>query len=36
VHTGLRWLAADELDDVAWIPADAPLVEALRRHLAQP
>jgi 8-oxo-dGTP diphosphatase len=29
-HADARWLSADELDDVPWIPADAPLVEALR------
>lgn len=28
-HTELRWLAADELDDVPWLPADAPIVAAL-------
>jgi 8-oxo-dGTP diphosphatase len=30
-HDEHRWLAADELDDVPWIPVDAPLVEALRQ-----
>ncbi|MEV4537284.1 (deoxy)nucleoside triphosphate pyrophosphohydrolase [Asanoa sp. NPDC049518] len=29
-HAALRWLSRDELDDVAWLPADAPIVEALR------
>ena len=29
-HDRLRWLACDELDDVAWLPADVPHVEALR------
>ena len=29
-HDAHRWLGASELDDVAWIPVDAPLVEALR------
>ena len=29
-HSELRWLAADELDSVAWLPADAPIVAALR------
>ncbi|GIF73691.1 (deoxy)nucleoside triphosphate pyrophosphohydrolase [Asanoa siamensis] len=29
-HAALRWLAADELDDVPWLPADAPIVAALR------
>jgi 8-oxo-dGTP diphosphatase len=28
-HLALRWLAADELSDVAWLPADAPIVAAL-------
>ncbi len=29
-HAELRWLGIDELDDVPWLPADAPLVRALR------
>ncbi|MGH3735664.1 MAG: (deoxy)nucleoside triphosphate pyrophosphohydrolase [Micromonosporaceae bacterium] len=29
-HSDLRWLAADELDTVRWLPADAPIVQALR------
>jgi 8-oxo-dGTP diphosphatase len=29
-HADARWLSAAELDSVPWIPADAPLVEALR------
>jgi 8-oxo-dGTP diphosphatase len=28
-HQAMRWLAVDELTDVAWLPADAPIVEAL-------
>ncbi|MCW2665828.1 MAG: mismatch repair protein MutT [Frankiales bacterium] len=32
-HDAHRWLAADELDDVAWIPVDLPLVEDLRELL---
>jgi 8-oxo-dGTP diphosphatase len=28
-HLELRWLAADELDSVEWLPADAPIVAAL-------
>ena len=32
-HADARWLSFDELDDVLWIPADAPLVEALRALL---
>jgi 8-oxo-dGTP diphosphatase len=33
-HAELRWLAHSELDDVPWLPADAPLVDALRALLA--
>lgn len=33
-HDEHRWLSADQLDDVPWIPADAPVVEALRALLA--
>lgn len=32
-HSAVRWLAAAELDDVAWIPADRPIVGALRPYL---
>lgn len=32
-HDAHRWLGRDELDDVPWIPADAPVVDALRRRL---
>ncbi|WP_405429598.1 (deoxy)nucleoside triphosphate pyrophosphohydrolase [Micromonospora sp. NBC_00617] len=32
-HQALRWLAADELDSVTWLPADAPIVAALRPRL---
>ncbi len=32
-HDAHRWLTADELDDVAWIPADAPVLGPLRAHL---
>jgi 8-oxo-dGTP diphosphatase len=32
----LRWLTAAELGDVPWLPADLPLVEALRARLADP
>jgi 8-oxo-dGTP diphosphatase len=32
-HSALRWLAADELDDVDWLPADRPLVVPLRAGL---
>lgn len=33
-HRAIAWYAADELDDVDWIPADRPLVPALREFLA--
>lgn len=29
-HTQLRWLAADELEDVPWLPADGPVISAIR------
>ena len=29
-HSALRWLAADELDQVDWLPADQPIVAELR------
>ncbi|MFI7077886.1 (deoxy)nucleoside triphosphate pyrophosphohydrolase [Micromonospora sp. NPDC049903] len=29
-HSGMRWLSAAELDTVTWLPADAPIVAALR------
>ncbi|MCW2598804.1 MAG: mismatch repair protein MutT [Frankiales bacterium] len=32
-HDEHRWLTADELDDVPWIPVDAPLLAPLRAHL---
>jgi len=32
-HDAHRWLGADELLDVPWIPVDLPLVEQLRAHL---
>ncbi len=32
-HDAHRWLSADELDDVPWIAADAPLVDELRQLL---
>jgi 8-oxo-dGTP diphosphatase len=28
-HTSMRWLAADELDSVPWLPADKPIVAEL-------
>jgi 8-oxo-dGTP diphosphatase len=32
-HDDLRWLAADDLDRVDWLPADLPAVLALRSRL---
>jgi len=32
-HDALRWLAADELDEVPWIPADAPVLAAVAQVL---
>lgn len=34
-HSELRWLSAAELDTVTWLPADAPVVAALRPLLAR-
>ena len=33
VHDEIRWLAAEELTSVAWLPADADAVAALQRWL---
>jgi 8-oxo-dGTP diphosphatase len=33
-HTELRWLGADDLEDLDWIPADRPLLPAVRTLLA--
>jgi len=33
-HTAMRWLSADELDTVRWLPADKPIVAALPPLLA--
>ena len=33
-HDRLRWLRADELDDVAWLPADRPFLDQLRETCA--
>ncbi|WDZ85194.1 (deoxy)nucleoside triphosphate pyrophosphohydrolase [Micromonospora cathayae] len=35
-HAELRWLTADELDTVTWLPADVPIVAALRPLLERP
>ena len=29
-HSDLRWLSADDLYSVPWLPADAPIVDALK------
>ena len=34
-HLELRWLAANELDTVDWLPADAPIVAALPPFLSE-
>jgi 8-oxo-dGTP diphosphatase len=34
-HTSMRWLAADELDSVPWLPADKPIVAELPALLAR-
>jgi len=34
-HTAMRWLAADELDTVPWLPADQPIVAELPLLLAE-
>ncbi len=34
-HTAMRWLAADELDSVPWLPADKPIVAELRSLLPE-
>jgi len=33
-HDAHRWLTAEELDDVPWIPVDLPVVDALRELLS--
>ena len=33
-HENLRWLDAKSLWDVAWLPADIKVVEALEKHLS--
>ena len=34
-HDAHRWLGPDELDEVAWLPADLPLLPLLREHLSR-
>lgn len=33
-HDAVRWLSADQLDDVAWAEADVPFVAALRERMS--
>jgi 8-oxo-dGTP diphosphatase len=35
-HSELRWLTADALEDLDWIPADRPLLPAVRTLLTRP
>jgi 8-oxo-dGTP diphosphatase len=35
-HAELRWLAAGELDTVAWLPADRPVIAALTDRSSRP
>ena len=35
-HDELRWCAVGELDALDWLPADAPLLAAVRTSLGQP
>ena len=35
-HDAVRWLAADELDDVAWLDSDRPFLRELRRRMRSP
>lgn len=35
-HDELWWLRADQLDEVAWLPADRPFLRAIRRALSSP
>ena len=35
-HDELRWLTADQLDDVSWLPADLTIVDRLRSRLGRP
>ena len=32
-HEAARWLTAETIDDVDWLPADQGLIEKIRRHL---
>lgn len=32
-HEAMKWLTREELDSVAWLPADVEVVEELKKHL---
>ena len=34
-HRALRWIGVDELEDLAWVPADRTWLSELRQALAQ-
>ena len=34
-HEAMKWLADNELDSVAWLPADLEVVEAIKAYLKQ-
>jgi 8-oxo-dGTP diphosphatase len=34
-HLALRWLRPEEMDEVAWLPSDAPVMAAVRRGWPQ-
>ena len=35
-HAELRWMSAGDLEDLDWIPADRPLIPAVRTLLSGP
>ena len=35
-HAALRWLRLEEMDDVVWLPSDAPVMAAVRRGWPRP
>jgi 8-oxo-dGTP diphosphatase len=34
-HLALRWLAADELFDIPWLPADLPIVRVVQELIPE-
>ena len=32
-HSAAKWLTAETLDSVDWLPADAPVIEAIREKV---